>query len=180
MAQGGSEGQPSGKLSRGFLDSSSHTLDAKNRVFLPKRFQAVLESDPFGNLGAVVTRGLDGCLFLFSESAFERAIERLDTKAISGPEARKMQRLFFAHAHRTQLDGSGRILIPEKLRSLAGIDREVMMIGVVERAEIWAKDRWEAYEDQHGADFDKLDEILCGPSSGVEADRNGDGPAATD
>lgn len=145
-----------------FLGDSQHTLDGKNRVFVPKRFQAVLEHDTFGNVYAILTRGLDGCLFMFSESGFKKTLERLNTAAISGPEQRKMQRLFFAYTHRVQLDASGRLLLPEKLKNLAGIEREVTLVGVVERAEIWARSRWDAFESENEGDFDQLDQVLCG------------------
>lgn len=150
-----------GRGSPVFLGDSRHTLDAKNRVFVPKRFQSVLERDAYGNLVAILTRGQDGCLALFSETGFRRTLERLDTAAISGRDQRNMQRMFFAHTHRVQLDASGRLLVPEKLKALAGIDREVAMIGVVERAEIWASDRWEAFEAENGNNFDELDEVLA-------------------
>jgi MraZ protein len=73
-----------------------------------------------------------------------------------------MQRMFFANVHPTPLDGSGRILLPEKLRTLAGIQREVVMVGVADRAEIWDRARWEKFESDNDARFDELDVVLVG------------------
>ncbi|MCB9914253.1 MAG: division/cell wall cluster transcriptional repressor MraZ [Planctomycetes bacterium] len=154
-----------------FYDSSTHTLDAKNRVFVPKRFQQALGRDADGNMVAFLTRGLDGCLFLFSEAGFERAVERLDTQAFTGPEQRSMQRLFFSNVTRVQLDASGRLLIPEKLREVAQLDKDVVMVGVVHRAEIWQRERWERLQAELEDRFDQLDQVLC------EGARPGGSPA---
>ncbi len=120
-----------------FCGDSRHTVDPKSRVFVPKRFQQDLPLDPEGNRNAILTRGLDGCLFLFPESGLERALSRMDTEAFAKPSQRKLQRLFFSFTARVTLDASGRLLIPEKLRTLAGIEREVVMVGVVDRVEVW-------------------------------------------
>ncbi len=144
-----------------FFDSSPHTMDAKNRVFVPKRFQKALGRDEDGNVVAFLTRGLDGCLFLFSEAGFERALERLDTQPFTGPKQRRMQRLFFSNTTRVQLDASGRLLIPEKLRKQAELGKELVMVGVVNRAEIWPKERWESLEAEMEGEFDQLDSVLC-------------------
>ncbi len=145
-----------------FYGDSTHNLDAKFRVFVPKRFQTALGRDEDGNQVAYLTRGLDGCLFLFSEKGFEEALKRMNTQAFAGAEARKMQRLFFSNTHRVQLDSTGRLLIPEKLRTAVGLEKEVAMIGVVSRAEIWPRDRWEAFEQANDAEFALLDQVLCG------------------
>jgi MraZ protein len=149
-----------------FCGESHHTLDPKKRVFVPKRFQKVLQRDEGGHLGVVLTRGFEGCLFLFSASHFEVMKERLATQPFGGSELRKMQRLFFSNAHPCNLDGSGRLVIPEKLRSQAGIEKEIVMVGVADRAEIWDRARWERFEAENEDDFDQLDAVLLG----------GDGP----
>lgn len=152
-----------------FYDSSYHAMDAKGRVFVPKRFQQELGRDAEGNMVAFLTLGFEGCLFLFSEEGFQKALARLDTEAFSGAEARKMQRLFFSVTQRLTLDASGRLLIPEKLRARAGLEREVVMVGVAERAEVWAKGRWEEFQATNEDDFDRLDGVLCGPGTGPDA-----------
>jgi len=154
-----------------FCGDSRHTVDAKHRVFLPKRFQQDLELDQDGNRVAVLTRGLDGCLFLFTEEGLETALEHMDTRAFAEIDHRKLQRLFFSYTSRVTLDASGRLLLPEKLRTLAAIEREVVMIGVRERVEIWSAQRWDAYEAAYGDDFEVLESVLTGsqrpPEGGV-------------
>ena len=94
-----------------------------------------------------------------------------DTQAFSGEKLRRIQRLFFANTHKVQLDSSGRLLIPEDLRRFAGLGREIMMIGSMERAEIWDKDAWTAFEERSSADFDELGGVLCSDGSAAVADR---------
>lgn len=145
-----------------FYGDSRHSVDAKHRVFLPKRFQSELPLDSEGNRSAVLTRGLDGCLYLFTDGGLERALERMDTEAFAGEDHRKLQRLFFSYTSRVQLDASGRLLIPEKLRKLAGVAKEVVMIGVRDRVEIWSAERWDAFEAENGGAFDELESVLTG------------------
>ena len=145
-----------------FTGESNHNLDAKHRVVVPKRFQEVLERDKDGHLSIVLTRGFERCLFLFSEDGFQRVLERLQTQPFGGAQLRKMQRLFFSNTHRCQLDASGRLVLPEKLRTFAGIDREVVLVGVADRAEIWGKAEWERFEAESADDFDDLDVVLVG------------------
>jgi len=152
-----------------FLGESNHTLDAKHRVFIPKRFQEDFGRDGQGHLSVIVTRGFERCLFLFSEAGFEEVRRRLKTQSFAGAELRKMQRLFFANTHQCQLDASGRLVLPEKLRTLAGIEREVVMVGVADRAEIWDRAEWQRFESENAGDFDDLDVVLVGePEAGDE------------
>jgi len=144
-----------------FYGESTHSLDAKHRVFVPKRFQEVLGRDDRGNQAVVLTRGFERCLFLFSAAEFEAVRKRLRTAAFGGgAELRKMQRLFFSNTHVCVLDGSGRLVLPEKLRSYAGIRDEVVMVGCADRAEVWARTTWEEFERDHEGDFDALDGVL--------------------
>ncbi len=151
-----------------FCGDSRHMVDAKHRVFLPKRFLSDLPMDEKGSRVAILTRGLDGCLFLFTEEGLERALERMDTEAFAGGNERKLQRLFFSYTSRVTLDTSGRLLLPEKLRNLAGIrkQKEVVMIGVRERVEIWDAERWDAYEAENAKAFEELESVLTGSPAG--------------
>ena len=154
-----------------FYGDSIHSVDAKNRVHVPKRFQEALARVGEGNLACYLSLGADGCLFLFSEDGFRDAMERLETQAITGPEQRRLQRLFFANTRRVQLDAAGGLLVPEKLRAAVGIEREVAMVGVAHRAEIWPRAAWEAFERSNAKEgLDELHTILCSPpGSGGEA-----------
>jgi len=145
-----------------FSGESIHTLDPKNRVFVPKRFQDELARDSGGQQVAILTRGFERCLFLFSEQGFGKVLERLQTQPFGGERLRKMQRLFFANVHPSPLDSSGRLLLPEKLRKYAAIEREVVMVGVADRAEIWDRGQWERFESDNDDDFDELDVVLVG------------------
>ena len=154
-----------------FGGESAHNLDPKNRLFIPKRIQEELTRNEDGHRTCVLTRGFEGCLVLFSEPGFDRVLARLQTQPFVGREQRKMQRLFFSNTYRTQLDGNGRLLLPEKLKAVAGLEREVVLVGVADRAEIWSQAAWSSFEDENSADFDDLDGVLCGegtaPDEGV-------------
>ena len=151
-----------------WLGSSDLTLDGKNRVVIPRRFQAGLDRDrdPDGRTTAIITRGFEGCLFVFAERTFEQLLERMKTQAFEGPSERKMQRLFFSGSHHCALDSAGRLLIPDKLRKLVGIAKDVVLVGVIDRLEIWPRERWEAFESESAEDFDELDQVLFGSADG--------------
>ena len=148
-----------------WLGESTHTLDGKHRVFIPKRFLRGLDRDSEGRTPVILTRGFEGCLFLFSEPGFEEIVGGLNTRAFAGPEERMMQRLFFSKANRLNLDGSGRLLIPENLRTLVGMDREIEVVGAHDRVEFWPKATWDAYCEQNSGEFDRLDQVLRGPAA---------------
>jgi len=145
-----------------WLGEYTHSLDDKNRITIPRRLLLGLERDPEGNSCAILTRGFEGCLFLFSEQGFDEVLKRLKTRAFDGAEERKMQRLFFANSHRLVLDTAGRLLVPEKLKRLVGIEREVVLIGAIDRVELWPKATWNAFESRHSKDFDDLGRVLSG------------------
>jgi len=149
-----------------WLGESQHTVDAKNRVFLPKRFLSGLErSDVEGQPKGILTRGFEGCLFLFSQPGFQRAVDRLEMQPFAREDERLLQRLFFSHASEVQLDAQGRLLLPEKLKAIAGIAKDVVIVGLMERIEIWAKERWTAFEERNSSSFDRLDGVLLGNRS---------------
>jgi MraZ protein len=144
-----------------FVGESVHSLDSKNRVVVPRRLQDGIERNAEGHLQTILTRGFEGCLFLFSERRFLELVQRLRTEAFEGSEARRMQRLFFATAHRAPIDGSGRILLPDKLRQMVGIQRDVVMVGLIDRIEIWPAESWHRFEADNSDSFDALDSVLC-------------------
>lgn len=145
-----------------FYGDSPHTVDDKGRVFVPKRFQDALPLTKDATRVAFVTRGQDACLYLFSEPGFERALAELDTRVFNGADLRGVKRVFFANTVRVELDSSGRILLPEKLRAAAKLGREIVLVGVGDRAEIWQKEAWEAYEAAHLAKLDHIDRAIAG------------------
>lgn len=145
-----------------FLGESQHNLDAKGRLCVPKRIQDALDRDEQGNLTCVLSRGFESCLFLFSKTGFEKVLARLDTQPFGEMDLRTVQRLFFASAFQVTLDGNGRLLVPEPLKRLAGIEREVVVAGVYDRAEIWSREAWDAFKGAASADFDRLGSFLTG------------------
>ena len=143
-----------------FYGESFHTLDSKGRLFVPKRFQDELSRDADGTPIAFISRGQDACLYLFSEAGFQQALAELQTHVFSGQELRATQRMFFANTARVELDSSSRLLIPEKLRGGVALAKEVVMVGVGDRAEIWPKSAWQQYEARHVDKLDHIDRVL--------------------
>lgn len=131
-----------------FTGEYNHSIDAKGRLIVPAKFREQLGNE------FVVTKGLDGCLFVYSEEKWARIEESLKEKPLTSKDARKFLRFFFAGAATCEVDKQGRILLPANLREYAGIDKDVVSVGVFDRVEIWNKERW-----QENGDFDDMDEI---------------------
>ncbi len=118
-----------------FMGEYNHTIDAKGRIIVPSKFREAL-GEHF-----VVTLGLDGCLFVYPNEEWERFVTGL--KNLPGnKEARQLQRYFMAGAADCEVDKQGRILIPNHLREQAGLDKDIVFIGVLSKIEIWSKERW--------------------------------------
>lgn len=127
-----------------FMGEYNHTIDAKGRLIIPAKFRDVL-GDEF-----VVTKGMDGCLFVFDNSEWQVFAEKLRSLPMIDKEVRQFTRFFLAGAASVEVDKQGRILLPSVLRDFAGITKDTVLIGVGSRIEIWSKDRWEGtvtYQD---------------------------------
>jgi MraZ protein len=124
-----------------FIGTYYHTLEEKGRVSVPKTFRTELAH------GSVVTRGLDGCLFVFTPDSWSLLLERLSSLPLANKAARDFLRLLTYTAAPVELDKLGRTRLPESLTQLAGIDKDVVFAGALTRVEIWAKDRYHAYLD---------------------------------
>ncbi|MBR3624099.1 MAG: division/cell wall cluster transcriptional repressor MraZ [Selenomonadaceae bacterium] len=120
----------------------SHSLDAKGRITLPSELRAELSECFF------ITKGLDQCLFVYGEKEWEEISQKLRKLPLSKPEARAFLRFFFAGARKVECDKQGRFLIPANLRTYADLKKDVVLTGVMNRAEIWDKDKWEAYNSE--------------------------------
>lgn len=129
------------------LGEYDHTLDDKNRLTLPARFRQELGD------GVVVTRGMDGCLFVYTREGFDRFVEdRLQGLNPFSKEARQMNRFIFAGATETELDKQGRIMLPPALLEHARLGREVVVAGVRDHVEIWDRAAWrEQLKDVEGS-----------------------------
>lgn len=124
-----------------------HTIDTKGRVIIPSKFR--------GDLGNefVVTSGLDGCLFIYPMDEWDNFIEEL--KKLPGTkEGRQLQRYFMAGAAACETDKQGRVLIPNKLRDKAELQKDVVLVGVINKIEIWSKEHWDSNNN-----YDDVDEI---------------------
>ena len=131
-----------------------HTIDAKGRVILPADFRAEL-GEHF-----VITKGLDNCLFVYTQAEWERLSEKLRQLPLSKPEARAFVRFFFSGARTSECDKQGRFLVPPNLRSYAALEKDVVLIGVSNRIEVWAKAAWEHYNDEINPSVTQIAETL--------------------
>lgn len=118
-----------------FMGTYDHSIDAKGRVIVPAKFREEL-GDSF-----VVTLGLDGCLFVYPQEDWEDFVKQL-RELPGSKEARKLQRYFMAGAASCELDKQGRTLIPANLREKAGLEKDIVFVGVMGKVEIWSKERW--------------------------------------
>lgn len=120
----------------------SHTMDAKGRLILPSKFRSEL-GERF-----IVTKGFDGCLYGYSIEEWKNIEEKIKTlPLVTGKDARNFTRFFFSSAIECEIDSQGRILISQNLRQFAELKKEVVIIGVSSRIEIWSKDKWDEYNN---------------------------------
>ena len=131
-----------------FMGEYNHTIDTKGRLIIPSKFREAL-GDTF-----VVTKGLDGCLFVYDNEEWSAFEEKLKALPITNKEARQFVRFFLAGAAEVEVDKQGRILVPNILREFAQISKDVVLIGVASRIEIWSKERFDGM-----ATYEDMDEI---------------------
>ena len=119
-----------------FMGEYNHTIDSKGRLIIPSKFREEL-GESF-----VVTRGMDGCLSIYSQESWTEFEQKLATLPLASKEARTFTRFFVSGATSCDLDRQGRILVPATLREFAGLEKDVVLAGMVNRVEVWSKDRW--------------------------------------
>lgn len=129
-----------------FTGEYRHAVDGKGRIAVPARFRARLDG------GAYVAEWIDGCLGLFPRAAFEALAARVAARPVTDPSIRAFGRAVFAGAFEVELDGQGRILVPAGQRAWAGIGSEAVVVGAIDRLELWAPDRWDAYRVAQAVD----------------------------
>ena len=120
-----------------FRGGSGHSIDDKGRVILPQKLRSLL-GDKF-----VITKGLDRCLWIFTDDGFLKLEERLKAQPMLDQDAVRLTRFFCGEAEDAKCDSQGRVAIPANLREYASIEREVMIIGATNRIEIWSKSKWD-------------------------------------
>lgn len=123
-----------------FLGEYSHTVDNKNRLAIPAKFRQEMAR------GAVLTRGLDNCLFLFTKKDWQVLVKKIGQLPLSQSKARSFSRMMLMGAMEVSLDKLGRILLPDYLKKFAGISQKVVVGGVLNRIEVWDEDKWEEYK----------------------------------
>lgn len=124
-----------------FLGEYQHSIDAKGRVILPAKFRDELGEKFY------VTKGLEECLFIFSADEWATFSERLRQLSLAKREARAFVRFFFGGASEVECDKQGRILLPQTLRDYAGCKKDLVVVGVGSRIEVWDQERWDQYND---------------------------------
>lgn len=141
-----------------FYGEYSHSLDRKGRVIIPAKFREVLKEHFAEKF--YLTRGLDGCLFVFTEEAWRNQERKFRELPFTRNESRKFNRLYFSGACEVLCDKQGRILIPDYLKQYAEIKQDVVIIGVSDRIEIWAKEKWQKFFEANQGSFEVLAEKL--------------------
>ena len=130
------------------------SLDEKLRLAVPKRLRDEYQEGEITNLYAAP--GIDRCLVLYSPAGFEKFAQKVEEQPAYRTDVRSYTRLFYAQAEKLDLDSQGRIRLPERLTKLAGLTREVVLIGVHDRAEIWDQAVWRDYLAKLSPDFDAI------------------------
>ena len=131
-----------------FMGEYNHTIDAKGRLIIPSKFRELLGEE------FVLTKGLDGCLSIYPMDEWKAFEEKLRALPLTNKNARTFTRFFVAGATNCELDKQGRILVPQTLREFAGLEKEVVLTGNLDRIEIWSKEKW-----SENCNYDDMDNI---------------------
>jgi MraZ protein len=136
------------------LGEYTHNLDAKGRMAIPAKFRSKLTA------GAIITRGLDRCLFVFDSKEWEILAQKLIALPLAQANSRAFVRLMLAGATDCELDKQGRILIPDYLREYAGLKKQAIVAGLYNRIEIWDSENWKQYKNKTESQSDEIAEKL--------------------
>ena len=134
-----------------FMGEYNHTIDAKGRLIIPSKFRELLGEE------FVLTKGLDGCLSIYPMDEWKAFEEKLRALPLTNKNARTFTRFFVAGATNCELDKQGRILVPQTLREFAGLEKDVVLTGNLNRIEVWSKEKW-----SENCDYDHMDSIAEG------------------
>ena len=130
------------------LYTADKYIDTKGRLIIPAKFRETLGEE------FVISKGMDGCLFVYANDDWNAFEQKLTSLPLINKEARQFARFFLAGAATVEVDKQGRILLPAHLREFAGLEKDVVLVGVGSRVEIWSKDKWEAMNLD--ADMDEI------------------------
>ena len=137
-----------------FIGEYRHTIDPKKRLAVPSKFRGELKKK------VVITRGMDKCLFVYPLEVWNELAEKLGTLPVGESATRSFIRVMLSGAIDCEIDSQGRILIPDFLKSYAGLNKNVTIAGVYNRLEIWDENRWEAYRRKAEKNADEIAEQL--------------------
>ena len=137
-----------------FIGEYKHRIDEKGRLAIPVKFRGDLAK------GAVITRGLDSSLFLFTKEEWEILAQKLAALPLGQSNSRAFARLMLAGAMDVEVDKQGRMVLPEYLRTYAGLQKEVIVAGLFNRLEIWEESKWQDYKAKTEADAEHIAEQL--------------------
>lgn len=137
-----------------FIGEYEHSVDAKGRVIMPAKLREDI-GEKF-----IVTKGLDGCLFAYSISEWTNFEEKLKTLPLTNKNARDFVRFFLSGAVECEIDKQGRFLIPGNLRTYATLEKEIIIIGVGTRIEIWNREEWKKYSSDENISADEIAENM--------------------
>jgi len=136
------------------LGEFQHNLDTKGRMAIPAKFRDKLTA------GAIITRGIDNCLFVFANPEWEALAAKLIALPLAQANSRAFVRLMLAGATDVEVDNQGRILVPDYLRKYAGLKKEVVVAGLYNRIELWDKAAWAAYKAKTESSSEAIAEQL--------------------
>ena len=145
-----------------FYGEHEHSIDRKGRLIIPSKFREVFKENYVERF--FVTRGLDTCLFVFTEDEWKKQESRFKSLPFTNAESRNFNRLYFSGACDVTCDRQGRILIPPYLKEYAKIKYDVVIVGVSNRMEIWGKEAWYEFYKNAKDTFEKIAENLMGGS----------------
>jgi len=131
-----------------------HNIDLKGRIIVPSK----IREEMGGRI--VITRGLDGCLFGYNEKTWNSIMEKLNTLPFTKRDARNFTRFMTSGAITLEFDKQGRINIPNYLNEYAGLVRDIVIVGVINRIEIWSKDKWEEFMNNNVESLSDISENL--------------------
>lgn len=138
-----------------FIGEFQHNIDQKGRIAIPVKFRGKVSD------GAIITRGLDHCLFVFPSKDWESLAQKLVKLPLAQANSRAFVRLMLSGASDTNLDSQGRILIPDYLRKYASLDKSAKIIGVYNRIEVWDEKTWENYREKTEGASDEIAEKMA-------------------
>ena len=136
----------------------NHTLDEKDRFILPAKFRDKIKA--FSSKKFFLTRGLDGCLVMLHQDVWQVQEEKLKNLPFTKAQSRAFNRMYFSGAQEIEIDVQGRVNLPDYLKEFAKINRDIMIVGVSDRIEIWSKKSWEDFYKDNEGKFEETAEKL--------------------